>query len=190
MPLYGISIYLDPGHGGVDIGTSYKELYEKDINLDVTYYIKNVLEKKGASVYLTRYGDYDVAKPNYTRRKLSDLSNRVKMINNLKPNLYISIHTNYFTDSNYNGIQIFYTEKNKNNNLLCNTIKEELKIKRKCMIIKDMYMYDNINVPGVLIEIGFISNSKDRYLMQNEDYKLEISNKISNGIVNYINYGK
>ena len=54
-------IYLDPGHGGTDPGSIYKDTYEKDINLSICIKLKENLEKMGAKVYLTRDGDYDLS---------------------------------------------------------------------------------------------------------------------------------
>ena len=81
LKLLGKVIYLDAGHGGLDPGTIYKNIYEKDINLEICKKLQELLEKEGAIVYQTRYGDYDLSK-NYTgSRKKSDLNNRAKIIN-------------------------------------------------------------------------------------------------------------
>jgi len=62
MPLVGKIIYLDAGHGGVDAGATYKDILEKDINLSIVKLLALKLESLGATVYLTRYGDYDLSK--------------------------------------------------------------------------------------------------------------------------------
>lgn len=69
LPLSNKIIYVDPGHGGIDPGTIYKDIYEKDINLDICLKLKKELENIGATVYLTRYGDYDLSTPNTSTRK-------------------------------------------------------------------------------------------------------------------------
>ena len=56
LELLGKVIYIDPGHGGADPGTVYKDIYEKDINLNICLKLQKVLESEGAIVYLTRYG--------------------------------------------------------------------------------------------------------------------------------------
>ncbi len=55
------AIYLDAGHGGMDGGTSYNGILEKDVDLDFVFTLKEVLENNGYIVYLTREGDYDLA---------------------------------------------------------------------------------------------------------------------------------
>ena len=67
-------ICIDPGHGGIDGGgMSYSEIYEKDINLKISYYLKNYLENSGYNIILTRYGDYDLASNNTKNRKSEDI---------------------------------------------------------------------------------------------------------------------
>ena len=87
-------IYLDPGHGGADSGAFYKNIKESDVNLDITKKLMEALRKEGAIVYLTRYGDYDLAVTNAWNRKRSDLSRRANIINRSECDLYLSIHLN------------------------------------------------------------------------------------------------
>ena len=68
-------------HGGKDVGTSYKDIYEKDINLEISLYLKDELDKYGATVLLIRERDYDISSPNINRRKKSDFDNRIKISN-------------------------------------------------------------------------------------------------------------
>ena len=88
--LSGKIIYLDAGHGGVDGGAKYKDINEEDINLSIVMTLKEEMEKEGAKVYLTRYGDYDLASTTHYRKR-SDLGNRALMINNSDCDLYLSI---------------------------------------------------------------------------------------------------
>ena len=104
-------IVIDPGHGGSDPGTIYKDIYEKDIVLKISLYLKEELQKKGYIVYLTRDSDYDLSSPNATYRKKSDFDNRIKIINNYA-DYYLSIHLNYLNDSRYSGIQVFSMNSN------------------------------------------------------------------------------
>ena len=67
--LKGKIIYIDPGHGGRDPGATYKEIRESDINLQISKYLKEELEKNGATVYLTRIGDYDLSENNARNHK-------------------------------------------------------------------------------------------------------------------------
>ena len=82
LPLIGKVIYLDPGHGGSDPGAVYGNIYEANLNLEIALKTQKELEKQGAIVYLTRYGDYDLSVKNAQLRKRSDLSRRANVFIN------------------------------------------------------------------------------------------------------------
>ena len=131
LPLFGKVIYLDAGHGGLDPGALYKSIKEKDINLKIVYTLKQKLEENGATVYLTRYGDYDLSVPNAMNRKRSDLSRRANMINDSMCDMYISIHLNAESSSSWSGAQVFYDDVNKENERLAKIIQNEFRNIRK-----------------------------------------------------------
>lgn len=187
--LIGKTIYIDPGHGGKDPGAIYKELKESNINLQIALELKQELEKNGAKVYMTRIGDYDISNINTTNHKKNDLSARAKLINESECDMFISIHLNSDPSPTWSGIQVFYTNKNKNNKEIAEItqkkFKEELKSTRKAKQIKNMYLFDRIEKPGILIEAGFISNSNDRYLLKQKEYQKRIAMTINKSIKEY-----
>lgn len=187
--LVGKIIYIDPGHGGRDPGAVYKELKESEINLQLSIELKQELEKYGAIVYLTRIGDYDLSKSNSTNKKRNDLVERARLINESMCDLYLSIHLNSDTSSTWYGPQIFYTNKNKENKVIAQTLqellKEKLKAKRKIKQIKNTYLFERITRPGILLEAGFISNPNDRYLLNNKEYQKKFIKIITEGITQY-----
>lgn len=182
--LNGKKIFLDAGHGGVDGGSRYKDIDESDINLSIVMTLKSELEKEGAIVYLTRYGDYDLASTTYHRKK-SDLGNRARMINASDCDLYLSIHLNSSLNNTWNGAQVFYDDINSKNKYLAQALQNELGNK-KIVLSNDYYMYSRINKVGVLLELGFISNYNDRTNLQNKEYQIEISANIIKGIVKFL----
>ena len=189
LELLGKVIYIDPGHGGPDPGTVYKNIYEKDINLEICKKLQTILENDGAIVYLTRYGDYDLSKSYTGSRKKSDLNNRAKIINDSKADLYISIHLNSISSSTWSGAQVFYDDVNEKNYdlalLMQEQLKTDLKTNRKVKEISTMLMNRKITIPGILIEAGFLSNPNDRYLLQKADYQYKIVESIKRGIIKY-----
>lgn len=188
LPLLGKVIYLDAGHGGVDAGAEANKIKEKDINLVLVKKLEAVLTGKGATIYLTRDGDYDLSKSSINRKR-SDLANRAKLINDSNADLYISIHLNSTTESKWRGLQIFYNSINKENKILAETMYEvinnNLSNVREVKQENSYYMYKKINVPGVLIEAGFISNPSDNYILRSSEYQDKIVNNIALGIVEY-----
>ena len=181
------TIVIDPGHGGKDIGTSYKDIYEKNINLNISFKLKEYLEKYGATVIMTREGDYDLSTPNTNNRKRSDFNNRIKLINEEKVDLVLSIHQNYFKDSKYNGTQIFYKDAKDLAKYLQNNINGKRLPKP---ISNTLYMYNKINTSVLLIECGFISNSTDRKKLTNLEYIDDYSEKLSAHIYEYFKVNK
>lgn len=189
FPLLNKVIYIDPGHGGADPGTIYKDIYEKDINLELCNKLKNKLESLGAIVYMTRYGDYDLSNNYAVSRKKSDLNNRAKIINNSKADIYISIHLNSISSSTWSGAQIFYDDVNEKNKeiaeLMQNQLKEDLNTKRKVKELTNMLLNRKVIIPGILIEVGFLSNPNDRYLLQKQYYQKKVINSITTGVLKY-----
>lgn len=186
--LLGKTIYLDAGHGGPDSGAISGDIYEKNINLAIVQKIEKQLIKKGATVYLTRDKDTDLSTQTYNRKR-SDLTNRAKKINEVKPDLYLSIHLNSVANSKWRGLQIFYTNKNNQNKQLAQTIYDEVNKKlNKVREIKEennYYMYKQIKVPGVLVEVGFLSNPSDNYLLRDDKYQEKIAQLLVTSLETY-----
>ena len=187
--LKGKIIYLDAGHGGRDPGAMYKDLKESEINLQISNELKIKLESHGAIVYQTRIGDYDISKIYTKNHKKNDLETRAKIINESDCDIYISIHLNSDPSPTWNGTQIFYTNKNEKNielaQIIQNEFKEKLKSKREIKPLKNMYLFDRIKKPGVLIEAGFISNANDRYLLKNKEHQKKIADTITDALIKY-----
>ena len=176
MPLFNKTIILDIGHGGLDPGSMYQDIYEKDINLAIGKELESELKKMGAKVIMVRQADYDLSQPNAYRRKKSDFDNRIKLINESQADYYFSIHLNYLLDSRYYGPQLFYNNNDDKNKVIAATLQNDLnqalKTKREIKKIpSSTYMYSKLKVPGVLIECGFLSNSYERNLLQKKDYQ-------------------
>ena len=191
LELLGKVIYIDPGHGGLDPGTVYKDIYEKDINLQICLKLEKIFESEGAIVYLTRYGDYHLSNNSFSRKK-SDLNNRAKIINASKADIYISIHLNSIDSPTWRGAQVFYDDVNEKNiqiaNLFQSQLKKDLKTTREIKEISTMLMNRKIKIPGVLIEAGFLSNPNDRYLLRQEKHQYKICNSIKEALIKYFKH--
>lgn len=186
LPLTGKTIILDIGHGGDDPGTSYQNILEKDLNLAIGLELEKELSRNGASVILTREGDYDISSPNAHRRKKSDFDNRIDLINKSKANVYLSIHINYLEDTSYYGGQIFYYgEENKKIAEFLQSEFNTISYPRSIKPMPNIYMYRRLKIPGVLVECGFISNKKEREKLITPAYQKEIAKVLTQGLVNY-----
>lgn len=189
LPLFGKVIYIDAGHGGVDPGAMYKDIMEKDINLSISKILEDKLTKMGAIVYLTRYGDYDLSVNNTINRKRSDLSRRSNIINRSMCDLFISIHLNAESTGVWRGAQVFYDDINDQNiifaKILQDNFKERLNSNREYKLSNDLYLQKRIKQPGVLIEVGFLSNASDRYLLKQESYQNKVATVIADSMIEY-----
>ena len=182
-------IYIDPGHGGADPGALYKNIEEEQINLKLAFKLKQKLEAMGATVYLTRYGDYDLSVPYAVNRKRSDLSRRANIINRSLCDMYVSIHLNAETSSSWHGAEVYYDDINPENEKIAKIMQEELKkslnSRRNYKETSSMYLHKRITRPGVLIEVGFLSNPNDRYLLTQDTYQDKVATTIMNGMIKY-----
>lgn len=193
LPLTGKIILLDPGHGGPDGGAGDKNTLEKDIALDVSLKVRDFLQEQGALVIMTRETDKDLATPGmkgYSRRKVEDLKERLKMINTNDLDLYVSIHLNAIPSSRWSGAQTFYASQYKENAKAAKFIQEELRenlgnTTRNAKPLNQVYILKNANKPGVLVEIGFLSNPTEKANLKKEAYQEKVAASIYQGINRY-----
>lgn len=188
LNLLGKTIVLDAGHGGKDEGASSGKIKESKLNLILVKKLEKELISRGATVYLTREDDNDLSTTTINRKR-SDLYRRAEYINKISPDIYISLHLNSSPSPSWRGLQIFYTNNNKENKeialSLTNYLKEKLSNTREAKKDSTYYMYKHIKSPGVLIEAGFISNPSDNYLLRDEKYQNKLITLIADSIENY-----
>ena len=182
-------IYLDPGHGGIDSGAYYKDYKESDLNLEISKKLMMVLKEDGATVYLTRYGDYDLSIPDAWNRKRSDLSRRANIINKSNCDLYLSIHLNAEDSGLLRGAEVYYDTINSENEKIATIFQKEfnnnLNTNRDYKENSTKYLQRRVNRPGVLLEVGFLSNASERALLVDDVYQNKLVNVIRNGINKY-----
>ncbi|GAV23635.1 divergent polysaccharide deacetylase family protein [Carboxydothermus pertinax] len=179
-------IVIDPGHGGIDPGTIHSNLLEKEINLKASLYLKQFLEKSGALVILTRDNDTDLAKlyPGPGARHFKDVFNRKKYIENLNPDLFISIHVNAGEFKKKNFGQVFYGRNPKSlapAEFIQNKLNEIYKVSKAPQIADFLIL--TASTPGVLVEIGFID---DQRLCDN-DFLKNLCQQLASSILNSLN---
>ena len=103
--------------------------------------------------------------------------------------MYISIHLNYISNTKWKGLQIFYNNRIKENEIIARKLTKY--IRKKTYNVKDpklnntYYMYKHINTPGVLIELGFLSNPDDRYRLTHEEYQDKLIDNLTYAIELY-----
>jgi len=187
--LKGKIITIDPGHGGRDSGAMYGSIMEKDLNLQISNVLKIELEKKGATVFLTREKDEDFSSKWDRNRKHGDLWRRILKIQDNNSDVYLSIHLNSYPGNTESGAEVLYHPIHKNNIVLgekmIESFKQDYRDTRE-LLKTDLYLYRNIaRVPGVLIECGFLSTAYDRKLLQTEEFQQRLAKTITKGTINY-----
>lgn len=191
-------IILDAGHGGFDGGAVAGDgTLEKDINLNIALNLNEILNTCGFDVILTRDTDSGTESDStlsISKRKVSDLNNRLKLINSYENGIFVSIHLNKFTTSTANGAQVFYSKNNDKSALLGQSIQNsvvELLQPNNDRVIKQgtksTYLLYNAKIPSVIVECGFLSNAAELKKLKDESYQKEMSFAIFCGILNYIN---
>jgi N-acetylmuramoyl-L-alanine amidase len=194
LPLSGKVIALDAGHGGADGGAVSREgVIEKDLNLAIVLYLRDYLQQAGALVQLTREGDYDLAAPDtkgYSKRKTEDLLQRAGRVHEHKADLAISIHMNSIPSPRWSGAQTFYSSRNTENQRLATAIQSELReiLGNTQRVAKDddqIYLLKTLEMPTVLVEVGFLSHPQEASLLADEEYQRKVAGAIYRGILRY-----
>lgn len=187
-------IVIDPGHGGNDPGkVGINNALEKDINLSIALKLKSYFEMQGIAVIMTRETDDGLYEEGVRNKKKSDLQARVKLCNESKAALVISIHQNSYQTENCKGAQVFYFEESKDGQELAGYIQQSIVLnvdpenKRKIKANSSYFMLKETAVTTVIVECGFLSNSEEAELLNSEDYQTKIAYGIHAGVVAYLN---
>jgi len=145
-------------------------------------------------VVLTRSdenGIYDLNSKTIRAKKVSDIKNRVKIGNESSADVFISIHLNKIPQSQYYGWQTFFKQNNNESEELAKSIQEELNSsiqkenKREALKITGKYIIEHVEIPITIIECGFLSNTEETELLQQEEYQNKLAWGIYNGIMDY-----
>ncbi len=181
-------ILIDPGHGGKDNGTSFENIMEDEINLQVGLFLYQILLENGFFALITRTGDYDLSSLNAKNHKEQDLKNRVKLINDNQVSLFISLHLNSYLDNMVSGAQVFYQKSNpesKNFSLILQQKLNELYAKQRKVKVGNYYILEESKATGVLVELGFLSCQNDREKLNDENFQKNLAEKIFLSVKDY-----
>ena len=171
------TVVLDAGHGGKDVGTNSGKIYEKDINLNVTGLIQEMLEEQGVNVVMTRDKD--------TFLKLQE---RVDLANEEDADLFVSIHCNsYEDDASIKGMDCYYPEGSELGEEYAKYIMEVVEtckdIKSRGYREETYYVTEHSEAPAVLIELGFMTNASECKKLNSESYQQLLAEELSAGIL-------
>ena len=192
LPLERQRIFiLDAGHGGEDGGAvSCSGVKESGINLDITLKLNDLLHLLGVKTVMIRTSDVSVHTSGNTigARKASDLRERVRIVNETDNGILISIHQNFFTKSQYSGAQMFYNGQ-QGAAELAQTLQDAFIAtinkgsNRQTKKVDGIFLLEQIQRPGVLVECGFLSNPQEEALLRTEEYQKKICCVIAASLV-------
>ena len=185
-------VVLDPGHGGRDPGkVGAQGEQEKDINLAISLKVKERLEKDGMEVVMTREEDVMLADEDASNKKLEDLNNRIRIINERQPAVAVSIHQNSYSDASVKGAQIFYFTHSDKGKQAAEALQKELlefdqENTRKIKANDTYYLLKKTEVPTVIVECGFLSCPEEAALLTDEAYQKKLAEAIAKGIESWV----
>jgi N-acetylmuramoyl-L-alanine amidase len=190
---YGHIPVIDPGHGGFDPGTqSAGGVLEKDINLAIGLKTDLLMRFLGLKTVMTRESDevfHDLDAVSIHDRKVSDMNNRVKLVNETENGVLLSIHQNYYDQRQYYGAQVFY--HGAANKDFAESMQKTLRSSldkdntRQSKVRDNIFLLNNVTAPAVLIECGFLSNPEEAVLLNSSGYQRKIALAITKGFLDW-----
>ena len=190
-------IIVDPGHGGMDGGaTSCTGKLESSFNLEIAMRLRDLCHLLGYQTRMTRTTDMSTYTHGETiaAQKLSDLRERVRIANASPNAILVSIHQNIFSDSKYSGAQVFYGTSD-GSKLLAESLQSAFVTslnpgsKRMAKEADGIYLMEQIQVPGVLVECGFLSNPAEEAKLRTAEYQKKLCCVIAASVADFIERG-
>lgn len=187
-------VIIDPGHGGKDGGaTSCTGILESTINLEIALRLNDLMHFLGVETMMIRTGDYSIHTSGETiaSQKVSDLKERVRIVNETADAILVSIHQNHYSDSRYSGAQVFYAPNGISADLagqLQTAFVKHLNpgSNRKSKKADGIYLMQKVTNPAVLVECGFLSNYEEEAKLRSEKYQKQVAAVIATVCTTYL----
>lgn len=196
IPVSNHTIILDAGHGLPDGGavSSDGTTIESELNLNIVLKLQSLLEASNCTVILTRSdenGIYETDKNTIRSQKVSDMKNRVLIANESNAEIFVSIHMNKLSQNQYSGWQAFYKNEDEESIKIADYIQKNLNHfidktnTRTIKSIKNIYLTRHVEIPLVIVECGFLSNSEETAILKTDEYQELLAWSIFSGIMDY-----
>lgn len=189
-------IIIDAGHGGMDGGASSADgTLESQLNLQIAQRLDALFLFSGQSAAMTRTDENDLSSPEadtIKERKVSDLKNRVQMVNSTPEATLISLHQNSLAgNGKVHGAQVFYNTVQpaaKIAESVQSTLNQVINTKNEktCKAIdSSIYLLKEVQAPAILVECGFLSNAEETRLLSSAEYQKQLAVVIASGFLQY-----
>lgn len=186
-------VVLDSGHGGMDPGKiGIDGSLEKDINLQIAERLKMYLEASDVDVIMTREDDRGLYEESDDSKKMADMKNRCKKIEEANPDLVVSIHQNSYHQEPVSGGQVFYYKTSERGKRLAEILQRRFdsvlgeKNTRQAKPNGNYYLLLHVKQPIVIVECGFLSNWNEAAKLQEEEYQDRLAWTIHMGVMEYL----
>ena len=181
-------VVLDAGHGGMDQGACVDGVSEAGLNLQIVKILEQELRNLGCAVDLTRVDSESLNSPYAHNKKVADMAKRREKIRHLNPDLVVSIHLNTYPLTSVAGLQCFYANETVGSKEYATAIQDQFN-RSGLPIYKnvkptDFNLVEHSPCPVVLIECGFLTNSRERKLLQTTTYQQILAYNIATAIIN------
>ena len=186
---------IDAGHGGIDGGAvSCTGVYESHINLEIAEKLEDLMHLLGLRTVMIRNTDSSIHTQGNTiaAKKVSDIKERIRIVESTSNAILISIRQNNFSDQRYSGAQVFYNSYPISRDLaekLQSGFRLNLNPNNRRQIKKSsgVYLMEHIGCPGILVECGFLSNPAEEEKLRDQTYQKRICSVISTTISQFLN---
>ena len=183
------TVVVDAGHGGPDGGkTGVNGKLEKELNLIIAEKVKKLLEEEGIAVIMTREEDGWLAET-----RIGDLKERVRIMNESKADLAVSIHQNSYHEESVFGAQVFYYIHSREGEAVAKILQESLQEidpenHRRAKANETYYLLRRTKVPTVIVECGFLTNPEEAEKLSGEEYQEQVAEAVAKGIAKCLEY--
>jgi len=189
-----VVVVIDSGHGGNDPGkVGINGALEKDINLQIAHRLKRYLEASDVRVVMTRSDDTGLYPPDASNKKMADMQERCRLIQQASPALVVSIHQNSYHEESIYGGQVFYYKGSANGKRLAEILQKRFDFvlgdnnRRLAKANDTYYLLLHVKQPIAIVECGFLSNRQESAQLTSESYQDRLAWTLHMGIMEYLN---
>ena len=192
-----VCVVIDAGHGGADPGKiGINGALEKDVNLQIAMLVKTYLEAQDVKVVMTRETEEGLYDEGVSNKKVQDMKRRIAIIDETAPALTVSIHQNSYPEEYVKGAQVFYYTDSTEGQRLAERLQDSLiervdpENHRQTKANDSYYLLKKTATPIVIVECGFLSNSREAEKLCDQSYQERVAWAIHMGILQYLNESK
>ncbi len=182
-------LFIDPGHGGSEVGTigsfGGEDIYEKDINIKIALLVNEMLINNGVNTYMVRTDDEAVS-----------VSRRPQIANEMGAHFYLSIHNNASESSSVNGVQICYADSTASFSGITNREISEifyeniasLGLRKAGLLNNPRYIVIyKANMPSIIVENAFMSNQENLAKLMDDEFIVKLAKQICDSALEVLN---